>query len=178
MGPNFEFFGPNTQCGPNSDPCRVWFDSIWLPSSCRPCLVWRLLFCISINFAEVCSFHMICPLCITHDVMSEIQPHSQRSVSQMCKGSLHVSTMLLLKKGRLEKLLVPGRFSGSIECGSSVKVCRVANWNVPSRWKVVTWGVDRMGVRGCYDGVPLVINRRVCLGPKSSGMLSIENFLI
>ena len=44
MGPNFEFFGPKTQCGPNSDPCRVWFDSIWLPSSCRPCLVWRLFF--------------------------------------------------------------------------------------------------------------------------------------
>ena len=34
-----------------------------------------------------------------------------------------------------------------------------------------------MGVRGCYDGVPLVINRLVCPGPKSSGMLSIENFL-
>ena len=53
MGPNFEFFGPNTQCRTNSDPYRVSFDSIWLPSSCRPCLLWRDFCCISINFAEV-----------------------------------------------------------------------------------------------------------------------------
>ena len=55
MGPNFEFFGPKTQCGPNSDPCRVSLHSIRLPSSCRPCIFWRYIFCISIIFAQVCS---------------------------------------------------------------------------------------------------------------------------
>ena len=57
MGPNFEFFGPNTQCGTNSDPCRVSLDSIWPPSSCRPCLPWRNFCCITINFAEVWLTH-------------------------------------------------------------------------------------------------------------------------
>ena len=55
MGPNFEFFGPKTQCGPNSDPCRVSLHSIRLPSSCRPRIFWRYIFCISIIFAQVCS---------------------------------------------------------------------------------------------------------------------------
>ena len=41
MGPIFEFFGPKTQCGPNSDPCRVSLHSIRLPNSCRPCIFWR-----------------------------------------------------------------------------------------------------------------------------------------
>ena len=54
MGPNFQFMGPNTQCGTNSDPCRVSFYSIWLPRSCRICIFERQFWCISINFAEVC----------------------------------------------------------------------------------------------------------------------------
>ena len=54
MGPNFQFLGPNTQCGTNSDPCRVSLDSIWLPRSCRICIFERQFCCISINFAEVC----------------------------------------------------------------------------------------------------------------------------
>ena len=53
--PNFEFFGPNTQCRPNLDPCRVSLHSIRLPSSCRPRIFWRYIFCISIIFAQVCS---------------------------------------------------------------------------------------------------------------------------
>ena len=52
---------PLTHFWPNATETR--FDKlvlIWLPSSCRPCQVWRLLFCISINFAEVCKSHF-CP---------------------------------------------------------------------------------------------------------------------
>ena len=44
MGPNFEFFGPKTQCGPNSDPCRVSLHSIRRPSSCRPCFFEDIFF--------------------------------------------------------------------------------------------------------------------------------------
>ena len=57
MGPNFQFLGPNTQCGTNSDPCRVSLDSIWLPRSCRICIFERQFCCISINFAEVCTLN-------------------------------------------------------------------------------------------------------------------------
>ena len=51
MGPNFEFFGPKTQCGPNADPCRVSLHSIWLPSS----------FCIGVTILVIqCYFCFTC----------------------------------------------------------------------------------------------------------------------
>ena len=68
MGPNFELFGPNTQCGPNSDPCRVWFYSIWLPSSCTPCLVWRLLFV----------FQSILQRCVLQFFQTEFMTHCEQ----------------------------------------------------------------------------------------------------
>jgi len=91
MGPNFQFLGPNTQCGTNSDPCRVSLDSIWLPRSCRICIFERQFCCISINFAEVCFQALQCSKCphqaITPRRMErhEMEQHPEDKDSLVCK---------------------------------------------------------------------------------------------